>query len=437
MNNSVYHIFIIIYASFMFIGCLSIAPSWVDNRPIDEEYFHGIGYGSFVASNNPKRLARDNAINEIGSQIKVNITSTMDIVVKDFNGSIDNAITSVMQSRVDLLLPELEFIGQYKGKDGIYYYVRLNKIKYKEAIDRLLENAKTTALNHIKNAEKNYNVGSFILVQKAWEEILPFHDEPIWVKYKGNKINLYSLIKSKANEYVNRLELKASTKLKKMRTYIDRDNRLSIEVSDRISNRLLSGIPLKIITPDGDRVIYSNEGGKVEYLFQSVNIPSTISIEYKFDHYKLYSDLDQSDLLLKLDPKTYSTIVKVVPAKAKIISIEKNLDIVLEQNIIEPAIKQSLSKKIEFVNKNPDMTITIDANTIKKSERISDNYPYFSYGNASMTFVDFNTSEEFYSANVNNVKGGDFSSQKIAGIRAYDAMVHELQSALYNSFNNH
>ena len=53
-------------------------------------------------------------IQEISSQIKVNISSEMDIVVTDFNGSVDNVISSVMKSRSDLILPELEFIGQHK-----------------------------------------------------------------------------------------------------------------------------------------------------------------------------------------------------------------------------------------------------------------------------------------------------------------------------------
>ena len=47
----------------------------------------------------------------------------MDIITSDYNGSIDNVITSVMNSRVDLLLPELEFVDSYRTDDGVYFYV--------------------------------------------------------------------------------------------------------------------------------------------------------------------------------------------------------------------------------------------------------------------------------------------------------------------------
>ena len=100
-------------------------------------YWHGIGYAAFGNIENPNSLAKEYAIQEISSQIKVNISSEMNIVVKDFNGSIDNAITSVIKSRADLLLPELEFVGNFKDKTGVYFYARLNKERYQTAMARL------------------------------------------------------------------------------------------------------------------------------------------------------------------------------------------------------------------------------------------------------------------------------------------------------------
>ena len=119
------------------LSCSSSPPIWLESRPQDQLYWHGIGFASFDGSKDANTLAREYAIHEISSQIKVNISSEMDVIVKDFKGSIDNAITSVMRSRVDLLLPELEFMGQYKNKSGVHFYARLNKEKYRSAIERL------------------------------------------------------------------------------------------------------------------------------------------------------------------------------------------------------------------------------------------------------------------------------------------------------------
>ena len=69
-------------------------------------------------------LAKEFAIHEVSSQIKINISSELDILTTDVNGSIDNVITSVMNSRVSLLLPELEFVDSYSTDIGVYFYVR-------------------------------------------------------------------------------------------------------------------------------------------------------------------------------------------------------------------------------------------------------------------------------------------------------------------------
>ena len=50
--------------------------------------------------------------------------------------------------------------------------------------------------------------------------------------------------------------------------------------------------------------------------------------------------------------------------------------------------------------------------------------------------VAFENNQEFFVANVTDIKGGDFGSQRIAGIRAYDqmksAIVEQLEKKLFN-----
>ena len=107
----------------------SAPPQWIDDRPSNLEYWHGIGFASYSKSNDPKMLAREYAIHEISSQIKINISSELDIITSDYNGSIDNVITSVMNSRVDLLLPELEFVDSHRTDDGVYFLCKAKQAK--------------------------------------------------------------------------------------------------------------------------------------------------------------------------------------------------------------------------------------------------------------------------------------------------------------------
>tara|TARA_A100001011_G_scaffold393024_1_gene481889 strand:+ start:66 stop:1295 length:1230 start_codon:yes stop_codon:yes gene_type:complete len=403
----------------------------LDSRPKDPSYWHGIGYAPFENIKNPHSLAKEYAIQEISSQIKVNISSEMNIVVKDFNGSIDNAITSVIKSRVDLLLPELEFVGNFKDKTGVYFYARLNKERYQLAMNRLRENAKITILNYLKDADKEFGSRSFKIIQKAWKEIVPFTDEPIMVNIDGNRLNLYSLIKQKLNEFDRRLILKGKVKKELMKTFIDRNNSISIEIRDAKTNKFLPGVPINISIFDNKQVIYSDNNGMVRKDIEPVSNAKSFDIKFKLDEKTLF---DNNHDNLELDPSIYSLSVNVLPATVSILSYEKNLGESMEQNIIEPFIKKILNGKLEFVDNNPDFVLRIESDTEERSKRMNEKFPYFVFGKAKITFKEVSNDKEFFSTQVSNIKGGDFESIEIAGLRSYDKMMKEMIPQLEESF---
>ena len=418
-------------------SCSTAPPVWVDSYPQDKKYWHGIGFASYSNKEFTKAIAKEYAIHEISSQIKVNISSEMDMVVTDFNGSVDNVISSVMKSRVDLLLPELEFVGQYDAKKGLYFYARLNKAKYNAAMIRLRANAKETALGYLKEADQDFGVRSLKLVQKAWQEIVPFNDEPIGVVYDDQPFNLYSLIKSKLEEYANRIELEALVDKKRIRTFVDRENSITIRVKDKESGELISGVPVKVNLQDQDLTIYSESDGLIRYSLSGFSNATTLKMQFQLNNDELFKGLNKKGNILTLEPKISSVIINVVPARAVIESLEQNLDKTLSEPIIMIAIKEFFNNKVEFVKSRPDLFIKIDANTSKRSARVADNFPYFSYGNASIKFEDAKTNEIFFTASISDIKGADFGSQQIAGIRSYEKMAISLVSELEKeSINN-
>ena len=421
-------------------SCSSKPPVWVDTHPQDQQYWHGIGFASHSNGEFTKAIAKEYAIQEISSQIKVNISSEMDIAVTDFNGSVNNVISSVMKSRVELLLPELEFVGQHNTKKGLYFYIRLNKVNYNAAMVRLRENAKQTALGYIKEADQNFGVRSLKLVQKAWQEILPFNDEPIEVVYDSQPVHLYYLIKSKFEEYSNRIELEALIDKKTIRTFIDRENSITIRVKDKENGNFIGGVPVELNIKDKDYTVYSDSDGLVRYNMSSFPYTTSLNIQFQLNLDEIYKSLNTNENVLSLNSKISSVIINVTPARAVIESLEKNLNKTLNEPIIMIAIKESLNNKVEFVNTKSDILIKIDANTSKRSDRVADNFPYFSYGNASVKFEDAKTNEIFFTASISDIKGADFGSQQTAGIRSYEKMaislVSELEKELFDNVWN-
>jgi len=429
-------IFILFLLANWFFSCFSKPAVWLERRPNDPKYWHGIGFALHTESNNPKMLAKEFAIHEISSQIKVNISSELGIITSDIDGTIDNVITSVMNSRVNLLLPELELVDNYSTDKGVYFYVRLNKNKYYKTIERLRANAKEISLNYLIQSDKEFGKRSLTLIQDAWQEIYPFNDEPIEVQYKNQKYNLFSLIRQKYENYIDRISANAFLEDENIRTIIDRDNVLTIDVFDKKTGEVLKDIPIKIKQSDESFTYISDEKGCIKVDIGNIIKNSRFDISFSLDHHKLFEGEEDRENIMTSSKTLGSININVVPSKVQIISKEKNLNEPLKSPILEPEVKELLSRHVEFVNSNPDFYLHINVNTVVKAKNVEPGFPFFSYCNASVSLVDAENNQEFFMANVADIKGGDFGSFRTAGIRAYDQMkskiLHELQKNLLN-----
>ena len=258
--------------------------------------------------------------------------------------------------------------------------------------------------------------------------------------YDSQPVHLYYLIKSKFEEYSNRIELEALIDKKTIRTFVDRENSIAIRVEDKESGNLIGGVPVKLNIKDKNFTIYSDSDGLVRYNLPSFPYATSLNIQFQLNLDEIYKSLNTNENVLSLNSKISSVIINVTPARAVIESLEKNLNKTLNEPIIMIAIKESLNNKVEFVNTKSDILIKIDANTSKRSDRVADNFPYFSYGNASVKFEDAKTNEIFFTASISDIKGADFGSQQTAGIRSYEKMaislVSELEKELFNNIWN-
>ncbi|MBT3501387.1 MAG: hypothetical protein HOB40_05895 [Candidatus Marinimicrobia bacterium] len=426
----------ILFSFLFYYSCAPSIPDWVGNQPTDSNYWHGIGIAEKSSYSDPRGKAREFAIHEVTSQIRVNISSEMKIMIKETNQSLDNATSLLMKSRTDLLIPEMEFVSVYKTKDTFYFYARLNKKKYYDAIARMRENATNAALGYVRDADENFGVQSFALIQKAWQEILSFNDEPIQVYYNNKEVHLYSLIKQKMEEYEQRIKLVGILDYPKMKSFVDRENVLNISIIDQFTQAPLDGIPILIQMNSEKFTRTSNRRGEITIDILSNPSSESFSIRFQLDDSELFKDLSHHANLLNIKPKSNSVRVDISPAKVAIEFLEKNMGRQLKTPMITPAIKEYFSGKVEFVNRNPDMIIKIDASTIKKSDRSGKNYPFFTYGDVSVVFMDTRTNKEFFSSQISNIKGGDFGSQQTAGIRAYEKMAKQIIQELNEKLSN-
>ena len=95
------------------------APQWITKLEKEEGYWYGIGrVEKPFLGHDIRAEVRSQAINEISSQISINISASFKQVITENNLSIDEVTESIIKTRTDLNnLSNIEIIEKFEDKN--------------------------------------------------------------------------------------------------------------------------------------------------------------------------------------------------------------------------------------------------------------------------------------------------------------------------------
>ena len=105
-------------------------------------------------------------------------------------------------------------------------------------------------MGYIKRADNEFNGESFNLLQSAMDEIVQFMDEPLHIQHEGKSQNLYSLIKLKFQDKVNRIQLVSAQNEVSITYGFSKNETIDISSIDKKSDSVIPGVPVKIETSE-------------------------------------------------------------------------------------------------------------------------------------------------------------------------------------------
>ena len=178
------------------IKCSSVSSTlgeW-EEKYDSNNYWYGTDVIHKSNQENIHKIAREEAINEIATQINVKISNDYKKTIVEKNYKIEkNIVVQNLQSQVNNNLEDIEIVEFKDFKDKYMLLARLSKSKYYASVKRKRENAKSLAMEHVKRAS-DISFQSFRYLSKAKNIISPYMDYPISVQYNNKVENLYILI---------------------------------------------------------------------------------------------------------------------------------------------------------------------------------------------------------------------------------------------------
>ena len=417
-----------------FIACSTHPePGWINSQPIAENYWFGVGsvekpfYGSDI-----REEARSKALSEIASQISVDISGSFEQVVTEHNLSLDEFATSVVNTRVENNLPNIEIVDSYESKNRYYLLARLSQITYYETIEKKRRNAVKTAIGLLDKAESEFSVQTFSFVNEAMQELTPYMDVPIEEEYplgSGKKINLYSYIKLLANSFVNRLNIFPDETEIEVKLGFTRNVKLGARIIDKQMNTPLNHIPVsgKLQGDDAGVSVLSDAEGHCT--FPLPILEGKTAIQYVNFMVNMDELLGASHLFGNLPHVQAQSIIKVVPPDILIQITENNLGDETDNPYVAPVIMEFFAEHFSanFVDTNDaDLIIKANVNTRSLSDKPNNYGIYQVFGDVTISIENGETGEQIIEKSFNKVQGSDFHSNKEAANQSLKKMSEKI-----------
>lgn len=414
-------------------------PDWVTQRPRQEAYFIGIGVATRGADLSESRdRATKNALNDIATQIEVNISSNIALEDGEDAAGVRQSYLSEIKAMVEsTALTGVEIVDTYEGADEVWVYARLSRQKFAQLRQEKIDKARRRAFSLFEQAEKKYPravTEALSLYLQALQPLTAALGDPLTVSYQESRIDLDTTIPARIRNILSAIALEVSPVPSGVKRGTDIDVPLKVRgvfKTERGTVRPLPDLPLEFAFTQGggrliDRVRTAGTGLAVSRLTRIEDAERAQVIRAEVDLASLIPISAEGIPLSIFAVPSVDIDLTVSKQKVFIRSSEINLGEKLQILLVEPLVKKALSARgVEFADgpAQADVVVEIEAQT-RQGNRVRN--IHFSYLDLTLSLRRRADGMEIFKTSLDNVKGAG-PNFKQAGIKAFRKAGKELE----------
>ena len=416
-------------------------PSWVTSKPIDSEMYSGIGMAYKSAGADYIAIAKNNALNDLASEISVNISSSSLFYQIEQDDNLREEFQANTQLKSKENLEGYELVGSYENEKEYWIYYNLNKAEYnalkRQREERAIALSKQLYQNAMEFKSKQQYAESIKFNVKAIAALKDFMAEPIQTEIDGEQVFLHVELFSKLQQSVSEMEISALHSSVKTKRGQSLSSELLAFSCVSSNGKPIAGIPV-FLYYSGERIpnnqVYSNADGLVNYTIPKVT--SKNSKEYFQANLNMVSLVSEATddpfirkLLAKVSGPEERIEINVIKPKVFLKSEELNLGRKMPTSPIASAFKASFIEEgfsISDTESTADFVLIVSAKT-----RVVDNNDRYSTSNLDATIeLRSAESELIYQKSIQSFQGLQLTPEK-AGEDAYKKLAKEIEKRYF------
>lgn len=417
----------------------STRPEWLTAKPVQPSYYIGIGHSTKDGSNNYIQSAKKSALEDLVSEIKVNISSTSVLSQIDVNKEFQEKYEQIIQTTVVDEIQEFEQVDSWDDDRNYWVYYRLSKQRYKDIKDQQKRDAVSQGLDFFTKAKESERKGELVLslgfYYQGFRAIEKYLAEPIRLEFEGKEILLTNEIIASMQLLLDKIELSVDpNEIILNRRVAQNDLSVMTKVVEKNSRKTISDLPLSAAFEKGAGDVFPNYktdgSGQAKILLTKISsrdLEQTVAVKVDVMSFAGQEGSDIYSLVAKkmVVPKA-TVLMKVQRPLVYITATEKSLGIDKSNQQITNRIKNYLANSgFEFTEDRSKAELALDVNANSEKGTVSGSI-YITYVTALIRVSTAKDNKEIYATTLDRVKGFSLDYER-SSQEAYNKSLETLE----------
>ena len=424
-------------------------PDWLSSKPQEDIYYIGIGHSTKSGANNFIQEAKKSALEDLISDIKVNVSSTSVLTQIDANKEFREKYEQIINTKTADDIQEFEQVDSWQDDKNYWVYYRLSKQRYKEIKDEQKQNAVTLALDFFTKAKLSERgddlvqaLGFYFQGFRAIEKYLA---EPIQLDFEGKTILLTNEIYSNMQLLLDKIQITADpSEIMVNRRVAESGRTVTAKSVLKKTGKPVASLPLTASFEKGAGIVFpdykTDLRGQSKILITKISardMEQTVSVKVNL---LAFSGQDSTDVSLlvaqKMAVPKANILLRVQRPLVFVSAIEKNFGSDKANHQLTNRLRNFItSSGFEITDDKKKAELWMDVNVDSEKGATSGSI-YITYVTAVIKVVTLRNNKEIYATTLDRIKGYsldyDRSSQE-AYNKSMDILEKEKMPELLNT----
>jgi hypothetical protein len=393
-------------------------PEWLSAKPVQTSYYIGIGHSVKDGTNNYVQSAKNSALEDLVSEIKVNISSTSVLSQIDANKEFQEKYEQIIQTTVADEIQEYEQMDTWEDDQNYWVYYRLSKQRYKEIKDQQKRDAVSLGLDFFTKAKSAERNGDLVLslgfYYQGFRAVEKYLGDPIRLEFEGKEILLTNEIIASMQLILDKIDLSVNpNEIVLNRRVGQNDMTVIAKAVDKNLHKSIADLPLAAAFEKGAGDVYPSyktDGiGQAKILLTKISsrdLEQTVAVKVDMLSFAGNSGGDIYSLIAgKMVVPKASILMKVHRPLVYLSASEKSLGVDKSNQQLTNRIKNYLATSgFEFTTDKSKAELSLDVDANSEKGAVSGSI-YITYVTALIRVSTASDNKEIYATTLDRIKG--------------------------------